>query len=300
MIDRYHLRYFLAVIDTGNFSRAAAACNVSQPTLSVAIARLEKHLGHVLFHRTNRRVALTDAGARLAAYARRIEEEFAGAERAVSGSIPTKLCRIGILASIPSIWIEDFLRAHRRADKDERVEIVEGRERDLQDRLTRGRLDCALTLLRDGTDRTDHDMLFTEGYRLAMASGHALAGRAVIAAAELADEPMIVRRHCELLPETSRFFTASGVRPLFPARTINDDRALAYVRAGLGITMMPDCFRDPAIARPELQDFGFRRTIGLLYAPHADADALRSGGAIRGLIRTIEQAQAAIVRNRHQ
>ena len=59
MIDRYHLRYFLAVIDQGNFSRAAEACNVSQPTLSVGVAKLEKALGRPLFRRTNRRVELT-------------------------------------------------------------------------------------------------------------------------------------------------------------------------------------------------------------------------------------------------
>ena len=75
MIDRYHLRYFLAVIDQGNFSKAAATCNVSQPTLSVGIAKIEKMLGQTLFLRTNRRVELTDAGARLASHARRIEAE---------------------------------------------------------------------------------------------------------------------------------------------------------------------------------------------------------------------------------
>ena len=56
MMDRYLLRYFLAVIDQGNFSKAAAACNVSQPTLSVGIANLEKMLSRPLFVRTNRRV----------------------------------------------------------------------------------------------------------------------------------------------------------------------------------------------------------------------------------------------------
>jgi DNA-binding transcriptional LysR family regulator len=45
MIDRYQLRYFLAVVETGNFSRAAAKMNVNQPTLSVGIAKLEKGLG---------------------------------------------------------------------------------------------------------------------------------------------------------------------------------------------------------------------------------------------------------------
>ena len=79
MIERYLIHYFLAVMDHGNFSRAAQQCRVSQPTLSVGIAKLEGLVGHVLFHRTNRRVELTSAGAAFATHARRIEAEFARA-----------------------------------------------------------------------------------------------------------------------------------------------------------------------------------------------------------------------------
>jgi DNA-binding transcriptional LysR family regulator len=85
-IGRYHLRYFLAIIDQGNSTKAAAACNVSQPTLSVGISKLENSLGRPLFTRSNRRVALTEAGSQLAAHARRIETSFAQAERAVAGT----------------------------------------------------------------------------------------------------------------------------------------------------------------------------------------------------------------------
>ena len=56
------------------------------------------------------------------------------------------------------------------------------------------------------------------------------------------DEPMIVRRHCELLGETSRYFTARGVRPFFPARTTSDDHARALIAAGLGVTVAPQSF----------------------------------------------------------
>lgn len=77
MSDRYLLRYFLAVIDQGNFSKAAAHCNVLQPTLSAGIAKLESSLGRPLFNRTNRLVELTGAVVSLAGHARRIEAEFA-------------------------------------------------------------------------------------------------------------------------------------------------------------------------------------------------------------------------------
>ena len=66
MLERHLLRYFLAVVDTGAFSRAATVCRVSQPTVSSGIARLEEVTGQILFKRSNRRVELTAAGARLA------------------------------------------------------------------------------------------------------------------------------------------------------------------------------------------------------------------------------------------
>lgn len=292
-MDRYHLRYFLAVIDEGNFSKAAAACNVSQPTLSVGIAKLEQSLGRQLFNRTNKRVELTAAGARLSAHARRIEAEFALAEREVSGTQPAALLRIGMLSSIPFEWTEAFLFRLGAEGPLHWIEIVEGRERELAERLTRGRIDVALTILRSGTERFESEQLFSEGYSLALPANHPLGHRDMIEADELADNPMIVRRHCELLSDTSRFFTARGVRPAFLARTVNDDKALRYVRAGLGITVMPDCFGLEGVARPRLAGFLFEREIGLLYAEHADAKRLRGEPPLRALVESIQAARGA-------
>jgi DNA-binding transcriptional LysR family regulator len=288
MIDRYLLRYVLAVIDQGNFSRAAAACNVSQPTLSAGIAKLERSLGRALFNRSNRRVELTEAGVRLAVHARRIEAEFTLAEREVLGSAVANTLRLGTLITIPSAWIATFIARLQAIGGDDRAELVEGRERDLLDRLARGRIDVALTILRPDNDRFVREGLFSEGYSLAMAAGHPLSARDMIEPTELADNSMIVRRNCELLSDTSRYFTAHGVRPFFAARTTSDDRAMAYVRAGLGVTVMPDSFRSPGMVRPRLADFGFVREVGLLYAPHVDRHRLREGQVLRTLCETIE------------
>jgi len=285
MIDRYLLRYFLAVIDHGNFSRAAEACSVSQPTLSVGIAKLERELGQMLFRRTNRRIELTEAGARFATSARRIEAEFLVAERAVRETPARETFRLGVLATIPTAMIEDFLVELRRMSSTTRLEIVEGGERDLSERLGRGRIDAAVTLLRG--DRPSGVPLFSEGYSLAMAADHPLAHLPVIAPGQLADNVMIVRRHCELLSETSRYFTSHGVRPFFAARTTSEDRALALVRRGLGVTVMPDCFRHPGVVRPALADFAFTRTIGVVPAAHADPAAIERSDVVQALRQTL-------------
>ncbi|MBD8547729.1 LysR family transcriptional regulator [Sphingomonas sp. CFBP 8760] len=272
MIDRYHLRYFLSVVDTGNFSRGAAACNVSQPTLSVGIAKMEAALGRPLFHRTNRRVELTDAGVRLLGHARMIEAEFAAAEREVIGTVDGGTLRLGILSTTPRRWTEHLLHERRAFPTGDRIEIVEGTERDLRHRLARGRIDAAVTIVRDDDGDRGRPILI-EGYSLALGTVHPLATRASIRVDELANDPMILRRHCELLAETSRFFTARGIRPFFPARTTGDDKALGYVRAGLGVTVMPDGFRDPGVVRIPLDGFDFTRTIGLVHAAHVDAQS---------------------------
>jgi DNA-binding transcriptional LysR family regulator len=268
MIDRYLLRYFLAVIDHGNFSKAAAQCNVSQPTLSVGIAKLERLLDRPLFNRTNRRVELTEAGALLAVHARRIEGDFNLFERSMMEAPARRTLRIGVLTTIPSSWVAAFARSLARASVEERVELVEGRERDLVERLGRGRIEAALTIVREENGRFESEILCSEGYSLALPIDHPLASETIIPAELLADNVMIVRRHCEVLAETSQHFTSRGVRPFFAARTTNDDRALALVAAGLGVTVMPDGFTAAGVSRPKLAGFDLRRDIGVMYAPH--------------------------------
>ncbi|MGX7926530.1 LysR family transcriptional regulator [Tsuneonella sp. HG094] len=264
MIDRYLLRYFLAVIDRGNFTRAAEACNVSQPTLSVGIAKLEALVGTPLFNRTNRRVDTTPAGARLAVHARQIEAQFNAAERLGEADVPRRTYRLGVLATLPL----DFVRA-ATADLAKldtvRLELVEGRERELAERLAAGRLDAAITIVPLDDAQWQAVPLWTEGYSLALPESHPLAREAEIDAADLAAETMIARRHCELLSETSRHFTQRGVRPFFSAKTTRDQQALAYVAAGLGVTVMPDRFTAPGVVRVPLADFAHARTIGLVY-----------------------------------
>ncbi len=290
MIDRYQLRYFLAVVDHGNFSRAAERCNVSQPTLSVGIAKLERFLGAPLFLRSSQRVELTPAGSRFLLHARRIESEFNQALQAMTdiGPSASPLLRIGVLRSIPGAVLARAAAAMRAVDPMAQTELVEGSERELNGHVARGRVDCALTLVDRGGDRFLEETLFTEGYALALPADHPLAREPVVAAEALADNTMIVRRHCEMLSDTSRHFIERGVRPHFAYRATNDERVLALVAAGLGVTVMPDGYRHPGVARPRLAGFDLRRTVGLVYgaqAEHLSANpppflqALRAGAA---------------------
>ncbi len=276
MIDRYLIRYFLSVVDHGNFSRAAAHCGVSQPTLSVGIAKLEGAVARRLFTRSNQRVELTEAGTRFLTHARRIEREFNGALAALAETPQGRSFRLGILHSVPGRIAAAAARdcadaADVGAADMGAVEIVFAGEREIAAQLARNRLDAALTILRDAAQPFARRPVLEEGYGVVIAADHRLADRERLAPEDLAGETMIVRRHCELLSETSRYFVERGVRPHFALRTTNDERAVQMVAAGLGITVMPDSYRGEGIRHIPLAGFGHRRRLGLLFVDEAQA-----------------------------
>src|SRR4051812_22056237 len=148
MTDRYMLRYFLAVAEAGNFSRAAKRVGVTQPSLSAGVAKLEGQLGVRLFDRDKHSVALTPAGSRFLVRARRIAAEYELAIQDVQHAPEPRVLRVGVLVTIPTAVLETVVARHRGNSANEVLEILEGTERDLTERLDRGRLDIALTAVR--------------------------------------------------------------------------------------------------------------------------------------------------------
>ena len=264
MTERYLLRYFLAVVDSGNFSHAASATHVTQPTLSAGIAKLEEQMGVSLFHRNNRRVHLTEAGTRLLPYARRIESQFNQSLDAVRQIEPVRLLRIGILNTISINLISSAAEQMLKSDPSLRVEFVDGSERELTSKLAQGRVDLALTLVNRGGDRFEEKPLFEEGYVAALPVSDPLAGRPTLNAEELAASVMIVRRQCEALSETSRYFTERGVRPFFAYRSSQDERVMSMIAAGLGMTIVPESYFHKGVTQAKLNGFNVKRTIGFV------------------------------------
>jgi DNA-binding transcriptional LysR family regulator len=264
MIKRAHLRQFLALVETGNFTRAAERLGVAQPTLSAAIAELERMAGTLLFQRERRQVRLTEAGAKLVAHARAIEREFRAAEAAFDEApAPLSPLRLGV---IPSIATASLALIARALGQMQPMTLSEGTDAELRRKLGEGQIDAIITLLRPEDANRPSVTLLEEGYRLLLPEGHALASAASIDARDVASETMIARRSCEILAETSRWFTQRGVRPPFFLRSANDDRCLEMVRAGMGVTTAPQSLLRAGIVGVPLADYDFRRTLGLLTA----------------------------------
>ena len=275
MMDRQLIRYFLAVIDTGTFSGAAGLCRVSQPTVSAGIMRLEESLGQMLFNRSNRRVELTPAGARLEPHARRIEAEFGEARRAVAEVEPSQLIRLGVAGTIATALIERIAVA-ARAVPGLTLEFVERRPSETMGLLDRGRTDLILTPVSPADERPAI-ALFAERYVLAMAGDHPLVAESIISSDQLGREAMLVRRQCEALAQVSQFFTARGIRPFMAARSVSEDRIASYVRAGLGVTVMPESLLQHGIAGRPLVGLDLRRTVAIVVHPQSASRIEQSG-----------------------
>jgi DNA-binding transcriptional LysR family regulator len=254
------------VAETGNFSRAARAVSVTQPTLSAGIAKLERQLGSRLFDRDRQGVALTPAGSRFLARARRIAAEYELALQDLQHAPEPSVLRVGVLNTIPTSTVEHLLARHGTSGSGEVLELLDGSERDLAERLDRGRIDLALTVIRPHHSRFRPELLARERYLMVLPRDHPLADADLVEPEALAGDRMVVRRHCEALPEINRFFTARGVRPRFVLKTTSDQRVLAVVRAGQGIGMMPESFADPLVRMVRVADFDLTRDIGVLYA----------------------------------
>lgn len=285
MLSRRHLRQFLALVDTGSFTAAANQLHVSQPTLSAGIAELERTLGAAVIVRERRALRLTEAGNRLLIHARAIEREFGLAERGVlSAPAPAPTLRLGVIASLSTRMVAAIAaRFATASDGRARLMLTEGADAELRRRLTEHRLDAVLTTLRSA--ETGSEVLLEEGYAMILPAAHRLAARDSLQPEELAGETMIARRSCEILAETSRFFTARGVRPHFALRGSNDDRCLALVAAGAGVTTAPVSLAGPGTVAVSLQGYDYRRRIGLIVA-EGQEDLLATSG-LRPVLREV-------------
>ncbi len=277
MMDLYLLKYFLAVVETGSFTRAADRVFVTQPTLSAGIKKLEGQLGHALFERSNRRVFLTDAGTRFLPRAKAIFHECNLAVQSLEEASSAPVLRLGILTTLSNRAVGTMLAGFKQAEPGVTIEIYDGTEQELSNRLDDRSLDYALSIHR-GQSEDIAVPLFGESYDFILSKDHPLSGRTRVSASDLGEEYMIVRSRCEVLSETSRYFTDQNIRPRLVYRTPNDSRAIAMVAAGLGGTVVPQSLVDDRVAPVKLQGFDYKRQIALFRPGYQLPDGVAETG----------------------
>lgn len=241
-MELYQIRYFLAVADTLNFTRASERSFVSQPALTKAIQRLEETVGGRLFDRTKNSVQLTALGQAMLPNFRQIYDSANQArEQARRLTRPQKdVVRVGVMCTIDFHQVlPGFVESQ---DGHTEVELVfrEGNLEALTDALDQGDVDLGIMCSPyEMPRRFVARPLFSEHYVLAVGDDHRFNGRQTILMAELHRERYCERVMCEFSTYIERLLRARGVVLEVVQQSSREDWIQALVRANFGVAFMP-------------------------------------------------------------
>lgn len=251
MITLRQLRFLVAVADTLNFSRAAEACFVTQPTLSSGIKELEDRLGVILVERTRRSVMLTSVGAEIVERSRALLRDAKDIERIAEAhlNVDEGDLRLGSIPTIGPFLIPTALPALRARFPKLNIYLREEMTESLIEGVNSGRLDLGLIALPFDTGTLEAQTLFEDGYQLAVPEPWAKE-KVASATEELEGGKLMLleKGHC-----LQRHALAA-----FPDRDLKQDESfaatslttlIAMVSEGLGITLLPDLAVDGGVAQ---------------------------------------------------
>ena len=296
------LRYFAAVAETRHFTRAAQQEHVAQPSLSQQIRALERELGAELFHRARGHISLTDAGAALLPLARRILADAETARREVQevAQLRGGRVRLGATPSLCAGLVPGVLRTFHDSYPGVELFVHEDGSQDLVRILADGELDLALiiTPLPGQAPALATEELLRE--ELVVVSSPEAEPPATsgpggrIRIEDLRAQPMVMFRHGYDLRElTLAACQGAGFQPTFSVSGGEMDAVLGFVRAGLGLAVVPSMVADrsglrvTAFAPP-----GLHRTISV--AHRGDVSPPRAARELRRiLIEFIERGGGA-------
>ncbi len=275
-MEMHQLRYFVEVVRRGNFTRAAEACHVTQPTLSHQIHKLEDELGEPLLERRRGGAVATELGGRFFPRAVRILEEADLASReaaehrdAVSGTV-----RLGVIPTIAPYVLPGLLVRAKARHPGIRFDALEAPTVDLLRKLRFGEMDAAiLSPPVGGSDLLVMD-LFDDEFLLACPRDHALASTDEIGIEQVAGEAfvMLSDAHC-LRGQAMNFCQSAGFDPEVVLESAQLDTVVAMVEAGLGISFVPGIAKGAFAHREvELREFAEdrpRRTISVVWPRRA-------------------------------
>src|SRR5262249_40616800 len=263
-MDIYQIRYFLAVVDAGNFSRAAERVHVTQPTLSTGIKKLEDELGVTLFERTNREVKLTAAGEQFIKRARTIYREMEHAKDEMKASRTAAVLRIGLLKTMPMEPIAKLIHDFREIHPEVIIELVDDTDEDLRAQLRLDRIDLAITALRPDDKESVSQVILEEALYLAVNQAHPLARKRAVTLNDLHEQPFIERINCEVWVGVHDAIERCRIQPKSVYRAENDQSVITLIAAGLGVSIMPIRSNTQGVKFVPIENLTLKRRIGLL------------------------------------
>lgn len=244
MPELRHLRYFVAVAEELNFSRAARRLRMAQPPLSVAIRQLETELGTDLFQRSSREVTLTEAGRVLLEGARRTLAEadraVTAAKRAGAGELGG--LRVGFSWSARFETLPAIGRAVREQHPDVELLTEEMWNARIAPALRAGTIDVAISLCAEISPELAYEQIRAESVIALLATGHPLAGEQSVALSSLAEEEFVLFPR-ELAPRLYDTLVGlcrrAGFEPTPRKESFHTDWELRVLAEVPGITLVP-------------------------------------------------------------
>jgi LysR family hydrogen peroxide-inducible transcriptional activator len=263
------LRYIVAVAREKHFGRAAEACFVSQPTLSVAIKKLEEELDVKLFERGANEVSVTPLGEEIVRQAQSVIEQAANIkEIAKRGKDPVSgPLRLGVIYTIGPYLLPDLVKQAIERVPQMPLMLQENFTVKLLEMLRTGELDCAILAEPFPDAGLAVAPLYDEPFMVAVPSTHPLAKRTSISAEELKKETMLLlgTGHCfrdhvlEVCPEYARFSSdAEGIRKSFEGSSLETIKYM--VASGMGVTVVPQ-LSVPKDAQPHVRYVPFAEPV---------------------------------------
>ncbi len=249
------LRYLVAVAEHRHFGHAAEACDVSQPTLSSQIRKLEEELGVRLLERTNKRVHLTPVGAQILLHAEHVLAETKAMEdvaRAARDPLVGPL-KLGMIPTLAPYLMPLILKPLHEAYPGLTIELWEDQTRALIEGMRSYKLDAALLATAPDSPEITEIALFREPLLAALPTGHRLAERQPLEETALADELLVLAEgHCLANQALAACGTRHGVRSRLQGsmQAATLETLVNLVAAGYGVTLIP------ALARGALERRG--------------------------------------------
>ena len=298
-MEMHQLRYMAAVARTGNFSRAAERCHVSQPSLSQQIQKLESELGERLFDRLRRQATLTPAGEAFLPRAERILAEVDAAQREAReacGLIRGKLS-VGVLPTIAPYFLPAAVAQFAAQFPGVEVVLQEETTGRLLNMLAACETDLAVVSLPLKDERFEFETLLTEELLLALPAKHPLNRKRTIHLTDLEGERFILMKegHC-LGDQVLGFCTSKDFHPQVSCRSAQVETIQALVRAGLGVSIVPPMATTPTAGpRPQYRSLAAprpERTVVAAWFGHRPPG--RAGAELLRCLKRVSAGEAAL------
>jgi DNA-binding transcriptional LysR family regulator len=237
------VRYFLAICETLNFTRAAERCHVSQPALTRAIKKLEEELGGPLFLRERNLTHLTELGRVLKPH---LQQSIAATRAAMATAqdfqtLDKAPLKLGVMCTIGPSRLIGLMSKIRRDLPGIELTLHDVVPNEVVDRLLAGSLDVALFgLPEDLPERFDRRPLYRERYLVAFPPGHRFEKKNVVRLRDMDNESYLARLNCEYTDYIGGLLAKSKVSLDIRYASEREDWVQSMILSGMGSTFLPE------------------------------------------------------------